>query len=108
MGRDAKRSRPARRRAWLAETLDGQEPLERCGHGQVLGGCGVQDGRERRGGVVHLQLGEVAAELLVETALRGRGRGRGGGFRCWHEVLLSSVSCCGQVVRVLRPSAAAA
>ena len=60
--------------------LDREQPLERGGEGQVLGGCGVQDGGQRLGGVVQLQLGEVAAELLVEAGLRGRGRSAGPGW----------------------------
>jgi hypothetical protein len=74
----------ARRAGLVSGYLDREQPLEGGGGGQAFGGCGVQDAGQRFGGVVQLQLGEVAAELLVEAGLRRRGRwpgccGWGGG-----------------------------
>ena len=93
-GRQGREAEPSGQAAGLAGgDLDRQQPFQRGGHGQALGGRGVQDGGQRPGGVVQFQLGEVAAELLVEAGLRGRGRSRGcrgGGSSCGHGILLSS------------------
>ena len=72
---------------------------------------GVEDGGQRLGGVVQLELGEVAAQLLVEAGLRGRGRCRAAA--AWWFSLLAWGSpdrrwSWLQVVRVFLPCAAAA
>ena len=77
-GRQGREAQPPGQPAGVAGGyLDRQEPFQCGGRGQALGGRGVQDGGQRPGGVVQLQLGEVAAELLVEASLGGRGRCRG-------------------------------
>ena len=93
--------------------LDGQEPFQGGGHGQVLGGCGVQDGGQVLGGVGQLQDRQVGPQLLVEAGLGAGRRGlRCGGWWSGHGWALSLVVTRGGVggagVRVLRPAAAAA
>jgi len=93
--------------------LDREEAFQGRGQGQPLGVGSVQDGGQVLGGVVQLQGGEVAAELLVQRGMPGTDRcGQGRGFGCGHGVFVSfmglSVSGCGGGVRVLSPAAAAA
>ena len=99
-GGQGREAEPSGQAAGLAGgDLDRQEPLERGGHGQALGGCGVQDGGQRLGGVVQLQLGEVAAELLVEAGLRGRGRCPGCAAVVFAAGMGFSCRRCGAAVR---------
>jgi hypothetical protein len=54
--------------------LDLQQPFHRRGQRQVLRPRGVQDARQRLGGVVELGVGKVRAELLVAAGLAHRRR----------------------------------
>jgi hypothetical protein len=61
VGRLANRSRPASRRASVASTLDGQQPLQRHGQRQLLGGGLVDHGGQGFGGGMQFQRGQMAA-----------------------------------------------
>ena len=81
MGRQANRSRPARRRASVASTSIGQQPLQRRGHRQRLDRGGVQHGGQRFGGVVEFQHRQVRAEALIAAAASAVPAGSGK-WRC--------------------------
>ena len=54
----------------MASTSIAEQPLEGGGERQSFGAGLVEDGGQRFGGGVQLELGEVAAELLVEARRR--------------------------------------
>ena len=71
-GRQAKRARLACRRAVGGGDLDGEEPFEERGVAELVRGGVVELGGQGLGGGGEPQLGEVAAQLLVDRGLAHR------------------------------------
>ena len=70
-GGQAGEPQPAGQSAGVAGVdFDGQQPFQGGGQRQAFGGGLVQDGRQRFGGGVQFELGQVRAQLLIPA---GRG-----------------------------------
>ena len=76
--------------------LDGQQPLQRRGERELLGGGLVQHGGQRFGGGVQFQLGQMPAQVLI--AAGGLGGSAAGSARC-RCVVISGWSSAGRPAR---------